>query len=70
MLVLSRRTDESIKIGRDIEISVVAIHGNRVQLGISAPTGISVWRGELNLGPAVRSADGSWPGVTGQPSPH
>lgn len=37
MLVLSRKTDQSIKIGDDIEIMVVQITGNKVRLGIVAP---------------------------------
>ena len=47
MLVLSRQRDETIMIGDDIEITVVDIRGDKVRLGISAPTQISVHRKEV-----------------------
>ncbi|MBE0695343.1 MAG: carbon storage regulator, partial [Anaerolineaceae bacterium] len=37
MLVLTRRIDESIAIGDNIQITVLAVEGERVKLGISAP---------------------------------
>lgn len=47
MLVLSRQRDETIMIGDDIEITVVDIRGDKVRLGINAPTRISVHRKEV-----------------------
>ncbi len=47
MLVLSRKKNETIKIGGNITISVVEIMSDKVRIGIEAPIGISVWRGEL-----------------------
>ena len=47
MLVLSRKRDERILIGDDIEIVVVDVRGEKVRLGIKAPTEISVHRAEL-----------------------
>jgi len=47
MLVLSRRPDTAIQIGRDIKVTVLSIRNRRVKLGIDAPRSISVWRGEL-----------------------
>ena len=47
MLVLSRNTDESIVIGNDITITVVAIQGDKVRLGIDAPREIPVHRLEV-----------------------
>ena len=47
MLVLSRQRDESIKIGDDIEITIVDIRGEKVRLGISAPPHIPVHRKEV-----------------------
>jgi carbon storage regulator len=47
MLVLSRQRDESIIIGDDIVITVVDIRGDKVRLGIDAPTAISVHRQEV-----------------------
>jgi len=47
MLVLTRRPDEKIMIGDDIEVVVVAVEGDRVRLGIKAPKGVSIHRGEV-----------------------
>lgn len=47
MLVLSRKSGESIRIGEQITIHVVRINGNRVRIGIEAPTDIHVLRSEL-----------------------
>lgn len=47
MLVLSRQRDETIMIGDDIEITLVDIRGDKVRLGIQAPTRISVHRKEV-----------------------
>jgi carbon storage regulator len=47
MLVLTRKLDEKIRIGKDIVITVVEVKGNRVRLGIEAPLSIPVVRGEL-----------------------
>lgn len=47
MLVLSRQRDETIMIGDEIEISVVDIRGDKVRLGITAPTKIAVHRKEV-----------------------
>jgi carbon storage regulator CsrA len=53
MLVLSRRCDTSIQIGRDIKVTVLSIRNRQVKLGIEAPRNVRVWRDELcsaNLG--------------------
>jgi len=47
MLVLSRKTNESIIIGENIEILVVEIKGDQVKLGINAPKDVSLYRGEI-----------------------
>ena len=47
MLVLSRQRNETIVIGDDIEITVVDIRGDKVRLGITAPTHIPVHRKEV-----------------------
>ncbi len=47
MLVLSRKSEQQIAIGSDIVVTVVAVHGNRVTLGIEAPRDVRVLRGEL-----------------------
>ena len=47
MLVLSRRPGESITIGDDIVITVVAVSGGQIRLGISAPRNVQVLREEI-----------------------
>lgn len=47
MLILSRKTGQSISIGKDITIKILQIEGDRVQLGISAPKTLKVLRTEL-----------------------
>ena len=47
MLVLSRREGESIYVGDDITITVVAIYGDKVRIGITAPLDVLIMRSEL-----------------------
>ena len=47
MLVLSRKPNETIRIGDDIAIHVIGLEGGAVKLGIQAPAHISVHRGEV-----------------------
>lgn len=47
MLVLSRVTGESIKIGHDIEVKVLGVKGNQVRIGVEAPKEIKVYRDEI-----------------------
>lgn len=47
MLVLSRKMGERIVIGDDVTITVSRISGNRVSIGVEAPSDIKVIRGEL-----------------------
>lgn len=47
MLVLSRRKDETIMIGGDIEVSIVDIRGGKVRLAVNAPEEIPVHRREV-----------------------
>lgn len=47
MLVLSRQKDEVIKIGDNIEITIVDIRGEKVRVGITAPPDVPVHRKEV-----------------------
>ncbi|MBV9850799.1 MAG: carbon storage regulator CsrA [Armatimonadetes bacterium] len=49
MLVLTRRLNQSIKIGDDIEITVIEVRGDQVRLGVSAPRDVAVHRKEIYL---------------------
>ena len=47
MLVLSRKTAESIIIAGQITIKVLSVHGQSVKIGIEAPADVSIRRAEL-----------------------
>jgi carbon storage regulator len=47
MLVLTRKSNQSIMIGDEIEVSVLAIMGEKVRIGIQAPRDIPVFRKEV-----------------------
>ena len=47
MLVISRKINEKIKIGDDIEITIVSMDKNQVRIGINAPKNVTILRSEL-----------------------
>lgn len=47
MLVLSRKAGERIMVGENIAVVINRISGNRVTIGIEAPSGVKIVRGEL-----------------------
>ena len=65
MLVLTRKSNQSIMIGDEIEISVLAVMGEKVRIGIEAPRSVPVFRKEVYL-EIQRDADAA---TTPRPSP-
>jgi carbon storage regulator len=49
VLVLTRKGNQSIMIGDDIEVSVLAIMGEKVRIGIEAPRAVPVFRKEVYI---------------------
>jgi len=49
MLVLTRKGNQSIMIGDDIEVTVLAVMGEKVRIGIDAPRSVPVFRKEVYL---------------------
>ncbi len=47
MLILSRRTDESIVIGDEVTITILSVKGKQVRIGITAPPDVAVHREEI-----------------------
>ena len=47
MLVLTRHTDEKIMLGDDIVLTVIAVQGDKVRLGIEAPQDLPIHRQEV-----------------------
>jgi carbon storage regulator len=47
MLILTRRAGEALRIGDDIEVTVMAVNGSQVRIGINAPRNIAVDREEI-----------------------
>ncbi len=72
MLVLSRKSNESIVINNNIKVTVVEIRGDKVRLGIEAPKNIPVHREEIynqiNGQPSPSPSHGSTPTETGSSS--
>jgi carbon storage regulator len=60
MLVLTRKTNQSIMIGDDVEVSVLAVSRDKIRLGITAPREVPVFRKEvyLSIKEEQLSADG------------
>jgi carbon storage regulator len=58
MLVLTRKTSQSIRIGEEIEVTVLSISGEKVRLGIRAPRDVPVFREEVT-GAAEQAAEAS-----------
>jgi carbon storage regulator len=57
MLVLTRKTGETVHISTDITVTVLEVNGNRIRIGIDAPRQIPILRGELGR-PQAGSGDG------------
>lgn len=49
MLALSRKVNESIMIGNDVEITILEIKGDQIKIGINAPKSVPIYRKELYL---------------------
>lgn len=47
MLVLSRKKEQAIMLGDDIEITIIDIQGDQVRLGINAPKNVTIYRKEI-----------------------
>ena len=47
MLILTRRTGETLHIGEDVEVTVMAVNGSQVRIGIKAPRDVAVDREEI-----------------------
>lgn len=60
MLVLTRKTNQSIMIGDEVEVTVLAVSRDKIRLGITAPKEVPVYRKEVYLSIKDESAD--WDG--------
>lgn len=47
MLILTRRVGETLKIGDDVNVTVLGVKGNQVRIGVDAPKHVSVHREEI-----------------------
>ncbi len=64
MLVLSRKQSERIRLGSDIVVTVVRVSGDKVRLGIEAPSNMVVLRDELQAQPSDGSPAKITPAVS------
>ncbi|MCR4306463.1 MAG: carbon storage regulator CsrA [Candidatus Yonathbacteria bacterium] len=47
MLILTRRTGETLNIGDDVQVTVLGVKGNQVRIGVNAPREVPVHRAEI-----------------------
>jgi carbon storage regulator len=59
MLVLTRKSNQSIMIGDDVEVSVLSVMGDKVRIGIQAPQEVPVFRTEIYV--EIHRKDGEGP---------
>jgi len=62
MLILTRKIGETIRIGDNITVKVLALRGGQISLGFTAPSDVRIFREEVLLGTAAAPA-------TSEPSP-
>jgi carbon storage regulator len=62
MLVLSRRLNEAIRIGPDIQVICLHIRGNQVRIGVEAPPNVRIDREEIYSARKLREASAADPG--------
>jgi carbon storage regulator len=58
MLVLTRKTNQSIMIGDDVEVTVLAVSRDKIRLGITAPRDVPVFRKEVYISIKDEAANG------------
>ena len=63
MLVLTRKSNQSIMIGDDVEVSVLSVVGEKVRIGIQAPQNVPVFRTEIYLEIQRQQEPGAGPPV-------
>lgn len=68
MLVLTRKSNQSIMIGDDIEVSVLSVMGDKVRIGIKAPRDVPVFRREVYLEIQRENASDDLPAGSAGPS--
>jgi carbon storage regulator len=66
MLVLTRKTNQSIMIGDDIEVTVLAVARDKIRLGITAPREVPVFRKEVYL--SIKGEENDEAGKNGEVS--
>jgi carbon storage regulator len=69
MLILTRRIGETIRIGDDVSVTVLEVHGNQVRIGIQAPKSVAVHREEVFNRIAEEGKEGGADRVSGSSDP-
>jgi len=67
MLILNRNVGETLVIGDDVTVTVLGVNGNRIRIGVNAPTDVTVYRDEIYQ--RIQKEKGNlYPGSSKQPS--
>lgn len=66
MLVLTRKANQSIMIGDDVEVTVLAVSRDKIRLGITAPKDVPVYREEVYLSIKGERAESDGAEATGK----
>src|SRR5262245_7129301 len=69
MLVLSRKTGETVTIGEGVDLVILEINRGRVKLGFAGPRHVAIRRGELGGTHAVEASASEWNKPSEDPSP-
>lgn len=70
MLILTRRTGETVMIGDDVTLTILGVQGNQVRIGINAPKNIAIHRKEIYLRIKNQQAGRSDPAEPARASAH
>ncbi len=62
MLILSRRESERVYLGDDIVLTIVRVSGDKVRIGVEAPSNVKILRNELEVSPPKAEDTDKGPG--------
>ena len=70
MLVLSRKSEESVILAGNIEVKVLSVHGDQVSIGFDAPSNVSIYRKEIYDAIAAENRESALSGAEARAGAH